>query len=181
MSDRIVCLSENATKSNTARAVAMDYRGKVHLTFIFKTDPANVAEGDRLFASHNAWMAKTHHREGDKALLTYTVSKGADPSNPLDPARHPREKPSTCLMRSTRAPPGSPTTGKPCRTGRISKRSSRGFRRAKAWRSIRGPWSIRSGKDCRAERPMSKTQCFGIVPAGPPPAVGGGLPRNNGR
>jgi hypothetical protein len=70
----------------------MDYRGKVHLTFIFKTDPANVAEGDRLFASHNAWMARTHHREGDKALLTYNVSKGADPSNPLDPASTPTGK-----------------------------------------------------------------------------------------
>ena len=70
----------------------MDYRGKVHLTFIFKTDPANVAEGDRLFASHNAWMAKTHHREGDKALLTYNVSKGGDPSNPLDPSSTPTGK-----------------------------------------------------------------------------------------
>lgn len=70
----------------------MDYRGKVHLTFIFKADPANVAEGDRLFASHNAWMARTHHREGEKALLTYNVSKGEDPSNPLDPGSTPTGK-----------------------------------------------------------------------------------------
>lgn len=70
----------------------MDYRGKVHLTFIFKTDPANVAEGDRLFASHNAWMARTHHRDGEKALLTYNVSKGEDPSNPLDPSSTPTGK-----------------------------------------------------------------------------------------
>jgi hypothetical protein len=70
----------------------MDYRGKVHLTFVFKTDQANVAEGDRLFASHNAWMARTHHRDGDKALLTYNVSKGADPSNPLDPGSTPTGK-----------------------------------------------------------------------------------------
>lgn len=70
----------------------MDYRGKVHLTFIFKADPPNVAEGDRLFASHNAWMGRTHHREGEKALLTYNVSKGADPSNPLDPTSTPTGK-----------------------------------------------------------------------------------------
>lgn len=70
----------------------MNYRGKVHLTFVFKADQANVAEGDRLFASHNAWMARTHHRDGDKALLTYNVSKGEDPSNPLDPASTPTGK-----------------------------------------------------------------------------------------
>lgn len=70
----------------------MDYRGKIHLTFIFKTDPGNVAEGDRLFASHNEWMARTHHRDGDKALLTYNVSKGEDPSNPLDPSSAPTGK-----------------------------------------------------------------------------------------
>ena len=70
----------------------MAYKGKTHLTFIFKADPANVAEGDRLFASHNEWMAKTHHREGEKALLTYNVSKGSDPSNALDPSSAPTGK-----------------------------------------------------------------------------------------
>ena len=70
----------------------MDYRGKVHLTFIIKTDPANVAEGDRLFASHNEWMARTHHRDGEKALLAYNVSKGEDPANPLDPNSTPTGK-----------------------------------------------------------------------------------------
>jgi hypothetical protein len=39
----------------------MAYTGKTHLTFIFKASQADVAEGDRLFASHNQWMAKTHH------------------------------------------------------------------------------------------------------------------------
>ncbi len=70
----------------------MDYRGKVQLTFIFKADQADIAEGDRLFASHNEWMARTHHRDGDKALLAYNVSKGADPSNPLDPSSTPTGK-----------------------------------------------------------------------------------------
>ena len=70
----------------------MDYRGKVHLNFVFKARPEDVAEGDRLFASHNAWMVKTHHREGNKALLSYNVSKGADLSNPVDPNSAPTGK-----------------------------------------------------------------------------------------
>ena len=70
----------------------MAYKGKKHLTFIFRANPADVAEGDRLFASHNEWMAKTHHREGEKALLTYNVSKGGDPSNTFDPSSAPSGK-----------------------------------------------------------------------------------------
>ena len=70
----------------------MAYKGKTHLTFIFKADPSDVAEGDRLFASHNEWMAKTHHRQGEKALLTYNVSKGADPSDTFDPSSAPSGK-----------------------------------------------------------------------------------------
>ena len=31
----------------------MAYKGKTHLLFIFRANPADVAEGDRLFASHN--------------------------------------------------------------------------------------------------------------------------------
>jgi hypothetical protein len=52
------------------RIVITDYRGKVHLAILFNANQADVAEGDRLLASHNAWMAKTHHRDGDKALLS---------------------------------------------------------------------------------------------------------------
>ena len=70
----------------------MDYRGKVHLNFVFKANAEDVAEGDRLFARHNAWMARTHHREGNKALLTYNVSKGDDLSNSLDPSSAPTGK-----------------------------------------------------------------------------------------
>lgn len=70
----------------------MSYRGRNHLTIILKADPANVAEGDRLFASHGKWIAKTHHRDGEKALLSYNVSKGSDPSNALDPGSAPTGK-----------------------------------------------------------------------------------------
>jgi hypothetical protein len=39
--------------------------------------PADLeAEVDRIFASHAEWMQRTHHRDGDKALLQYTVTKG---------------------------------------------------------------------------------------------------------
>jgi len=68
----------------------MNYKSKLHLTFVFKTGDAT--EADRLFASHNTWMAKTHHRDGDKALLAYNVSKGDDLSNPLDPGSAPTGK-----------------------------------------------------------------------------------------
>lgn len=70
----------------------MSYQGKTHLTFIFKAAATEVAEGDRLFASHNEWMAKTHHRDGEKALLTYNVSKGDDLSDTFDPASAPSGK-----------------------------------------------------------------------------------------
>jgi hypothetical protein len=41
-------------------------------------------EGDRIFRSHGPWMEATHHRKGDKALLSYNVSKAPELSNPLD-------------------------------------------------------------------------------------------------
>ncbi|HEY8773276.1 MAG TPA: hypothetical protein VIM05_01785 [Gaiellaceae bacterium] len=50
-----------------------------------------MAEGDRIFASHAEWM-KGHPREGEAALLGYTVSKGPELSNPLDPSSEPTGK-----------------------------------------------------------------------------------------
>ena len=64
----------------------MSQKGKIQLTFIIVAPPDQVAEGDRLFASHGPWMTQTHHREGPKALLTYNVSKAPEMSNPLDPS-----------------------------------------------------------------------------------------------
>ena len=48
-----------------------------------------MAEGDRLFKSHAPWLERTHHRSGDKALLTYNVSKAPELSNPMDPTSAP--------------------------------------------------------------------------------------------
>jgi hypothetical protein len=65
--------------------------GKSHLVIMWTVGPDDVAEGDRIFASHGEWM-KGHPREGDVALLDYTVSKGPELSNPMDPGSEPTGK-----------------------------------------------------------------------------------------
>jgi hypothetical protein len=64
----------------------MATQGKSQLLITFVATPEKVAEVDRLVASHAAWMAETHHREGSKALLSYNFSKGPELANPLDPS-----------------------------------------------------------------------------------------------
>ena len=63
----------------------MAHHGKIQLLFTITATPELVAEGDRLFRSHAPWVESTHHRTGDKALLTYDVSKAPEMVNPLDP------------------------------------------------------------------------------------------------
>jgi len=65
--------------------------GKSHLVIMFTVGADDVAEGDRLFASHGEFM-KGHTREGDGALLEYSVSKGPELSNPMDPNSEPTGK-----------------------------------------------------------------------------------------
>jgi hypothetical protein len=48
--------------------------------------PDKVSELDQLVESHGSWMAKTHHREGSKALLSYNFTKGPELENALDPS-----------------------------------------------------------------------------------------------
>ncbi len=62
----------------------MSHMEKSQVIIIFTVGPDDVAEGDRIFASHGEWM-KGHPREGDVALLDYTVSKGPELSGPMDP------------------------------------------------------------------------------------------------
>jgi hypothetical protein len=69
----------------------MSHMGKSHLVIMFTVGPDDVAEGDRIFASHGEWM-KGHPREGDEALLDYTISKGPELSNPMDPTSEPTGK-----------------------------------------------------------------------------------------
>ncbi len=69
----------------------MSHMGKSHLIIMFTVGPDDVAEGDRIFASHGEWM-KGHTREGDEALLDYSISKGPELSNPMDPSSEPTGK-----------------------------------------------------------------------------------------
>ena len=62
----------------------MPQHGKIQLALVIVAPPHLVDEGDRLFRSHAPWMEATHHRDGDKALLSYSVSKAPELSNPLD-------------------------------------------------------------------------------------------------
>ena len=67
----------------------MSHKGKTQISFIFTAPPDLVAEGDRIFASHAAWMEKTHHRDGELALLLYNVAKGPELSIPMDSSSAP--------------------------------------------------------------------------------------------
>jgi quinol monooxygenase YgiN len=76
----------------------MAHRGKIQLTFVITAPPDQVEEGDRIFRSHAPWMEATHHREGDKALLSYDLSKAPELSNPMDPSSPPTGN--TCFILS---------------------------------------------------------------------------------
>ena len=69
----------------------MAYNGKTQLTFVIIAPPDQVKEGDRIFKSHASWMEASHHRDGENALLQYTVSKSPELSNPFDPNSAPTE------------------------------------------------------------------------------------------
>jgi hypothetical protein len=74
----------------------MAHKGEVQLIFVIVAPPNQVAEGERLFRSHAPWMEATHHRTGEKALLSYNVSKAPELSNPLDPKSTPTGN--TCFI-----------------------------------------------------------------------------------
>ncbi len=58
-------------------------------TVMFIADTDNKAEGDRLFASHAKWMEKTHHKDGELAMLSYNIAKNEEYTNPMDPTSEP--------------------------------------------------------------------------------------------
>jgi hypothetical protein len=62
----------------------MTYHDKIQLTLIIIAPPDQAAEGDRIFQSHGVWMESTHYRTGEKALLSYNVSKMEELSDPGD-------------------------------------------------------------------------------------------------
>ena len=83
----------------------MSHMGKSHLIIVWTVGADEVAEGDRIFASHAEWM-KGHPRDGDAALLEYTVSKGPELSNPLDPASEPTGRTTFVLDEYYESPAG---------------------------------------------------------------------------
>ncbi|HET6362955.1 MAG TPA: hypothetical protein VFH11_13000 [Gemmatimonadota bacterium] len=76
----------------------MAHQGKVQLTYVIVAPPGEVPEGDRIFQSHGPWMKATHHRSGEKALLSYNLSKAPELSNPFDPSSAPTGN--TCFILS---------------------------------------------------------------------------------
>ena len=73
----------------TQKAYLMAHLGNSQVTIVLTATPDLVEEGDRIFAEHAKWMAESHHREGDLALLSYNVVKGPELSNALDPSSTP--------------------------------------------------------------------------------------------
>jgi len=64
-------------------------QGKIQLNIVFTATPNLVGEGDRIFESHAKWMEESHPRDGENALLSYSVAKGPELSNPFDPSSEP--------------------------------------------------------------------------------------------
>ena len=62
----------------------MKYHDKIQVAAIFIAPPDQAAEGARIWQSHASWMESTHHRSGEKALLSYNVSKAPELSDPTD-------------------------------------------------------------------------------------------------
>lgn len=63
----------------------MARKNNIQFTMVFTVAPEQEAEGDRIFKSHAAWMERTHHRVGEKALLVYDLSKTMEMKDPMDP------------------------------------------------------------------------------------------------
>lgn len=84
----------------------MSHKRKTQITIVFTATPDLVAEGDRIFESHAAWMERTHYREGDKALLMYNIVKGPELANPLDPSSEPTGNTSYVLTEVYESPAG---------------------------------------------------------------------------
>jgi hypothetical protein len=63
----------------------MSHKDKIMIAMQVIAGPDVAAQGERLFASHAAFMAETHHREGPLAMLSYNVASGPEFADPLAP------------------------------------------------------------------------------------------------
>lgn len=59
------------------------------IIFILTVPHSLLADAERLVASHAAWVTGTHDREGEGALLGYSLVRGEELSNPMDLASPP--------------------------------------------------------------------------------------------
>ena len=143
---------------------SMAYTGKIQLTVIFTATPDLVAEGDRIFNSHAAWMAKSHYRDGNKALSCSTTSSRA--RNCRIPWIRRRRRRATRALSSpkcTRAELVWMITGNRVpRDGRIFRRSPRGVASANPPPCTGRRSFIHFGKFCVARA---------LAPAPLPPAT----------
>jgi hypothetical protein len=83
----------------------MSLMGKANLVIMWTVDADDESEWDRIFASHGEWM-KDHPREGDVGLISYTITKGAERSNPLDPSSEPTGRTTYVLNEYYESPAG---------------------------------------------------------------------------
>ena len=65
----------------------MSQKGCTQFTAVFTVAPEHAAEAEHIFQSHAAWMERTHHRDGEKQLLRYNLSKAPQLVNPIDPSQ----------------------------------------------------------------------------------------------
>jgi hypothetical protein len=105
LSWRLAANSVMGEMESGRKDLRMSLMGKAHLVILCTVDSGDEGEWDRIFASHGEWMAG-HPREGDVALLSYTISKGPERSNPLDPSSEPTGKTIYVLNEYYEAPAG---------------------------------------------------------------------------
>jgi hypothetical protein len=63
----------------------MSHKDKIMIAMQVIAKAEDVAEGERLFASHAKFMEETHHREGELAMLTYNIASSPEFADPLAP------------------------------------------------------------------------------------------------
>ena len=67
----------------------MSHTGNTQLVLTFTVDEDQVAEGDRIWSTHNDWMVEHYPNEGAHGLLGFNLAKAPERSNPVDPTSEP--------------------------------------------------------------------------------------------
>jgi len=125
--------------------------GRTNIVVMWTVGPDDVAEGDRIFASHVDFMTG-HSRNGDTALISYKISKGPELANPVDPNSEPTGNTIFVLNEVYETPAGAWR----CRTGRICPPSWTGAPRSTSRRCIAGPSSRAFGDTTSRSRARAR-------------------------